>query len=484
MSTSNSITLEQRVTRFIQAHGLVHSGQCLLLAVSGGADSVCLLYTLDRLRDELDIKLHIAHLDHQLRGSDSEADAAYVEETSNRLDIPLTLARADVKAYQQQHKLSLEEAAREVRYRFLAETANKAGAAAVATGHTRDDQVETILLHIIRGTGTRGLVGLKPLSRWQLDGKEITVVRPLLEISCQETEEYCNSRNLEPRLDETNLSLSPLRNRVRQQLLPLLREYNPAVDEALLRTSAAASEELAFLDAEAARIRDRVVQGYGQTIALDKKEFARLSPAIQRHLLRQVIEELLGSLKDIEACHIEEILAALDKPAGKQISLPWGLVFAVEYGRYLLGREPSELCPWPPLAGEHSLNTPGVTRIPGWRVTAGVIQKGETQEQGGDYVALIDLDKSGERLVVRSRRPGDRFRPLGLGGTKKLNQFMIDARIPRTWRSRLPLVCAAGQGVDTPGQVVWLAGYRLDERFKVTASTRRVLRLEFKPEPA
>jgi len=475
-------TIEQQVARLIQEHQLVSSGKCLLVAVSGGADSVCLLHILAGLREELGIRLHIAHLDHRLRGADSEADADYVQGLAISLDIPLTIVREDVRAYQKKHRISLEEAAREVRYRFLADTADGVGADRVATGHTLDDQVETILMHLVRGTGMRGMVGLKLVNRWQLDSKRIVVVRPLLEISHQETAEYCERHQLNPRLDTSNLSLSPLRNRIRQQLLPLLRSYNPGVDEALLRTAANAADELAFFDVETARLWGRVVHRHGETIALDKKELGRLSLAVRRHLLRAAIEQLLGSLKDIEARHIEEIIAMLDKPAGKQISLPWGLVFAVEYERYLLCREPSTLCPFPPLAGEHTLNIPGETKLPSWMVGAEVIRREEMTEKDDDLTAYIDLDKAGSRLLVRHRKAGDRFRPLGLPQPKKLSEFMIDARIPRSWRGRIPLVCTSGQSIDAPGQVVWMVGYRIDERVKVTEETKRVLRLEFKLE--
>jgi tRNA(Ile)-lysidine synthase len=505
-----SPVLEQRVARFIREHSLVSRGSCLLVAVSGGADSTCLLHLLSSLKDELGIKLHVAHLDHQLRGAESEADAAYVAALAHRLGVPATIEQRDVRGYQKEHHLSLEEAAREVRYRFLADTADSVGADRIATGHTRDDQVETILMHLVRGTGTRGLIGLKPNSQWRLDDRRITIIRPLLEVSRQETADYCHSHRLEPRLDASNLSLSPLRNRIRRQLLPLLRSYNPGVAEVLLRTAATAADELAFLNEEVAGLWSKVVSQQGKVVVLDKNSFSSLSPALKRHLLRKAIEELLGNLKDIEVRHIEEIMAVLDKPAGKQVSLPWGLVFAVEYGRYLLGREPVDVCPFPPLSGEYTLNIPGETRLPGWRVEATIVKpfltkgkfeganapskqknplplgKGKGMKGIGleenNFVACLDLDQAGNRLTVRRRKPGDRFQPLGLGQPKKLNEFMIDARIPCAWRGRIPVVYISGQALDTTRQIVWLVGYRIDERVKVTAAAKRVLRLEFKPE--
>jgi tRNA(Ile)-lysidine synthase len=176
-------TIEQRVLDFIREKKLVEGGDKLLVAVSGGADSVCLLHMLAALRQQLDIELHIAHLNHQLRGAESDADAVYVARLAKRLGIPATVESRDVKAYQKQHKLSLEEAAREVRYSFLGEAAERAGAKAIATGHTADDNTETILMHLIRGSGTRGMRGLLPVSRLNSGDKNLTIIRPILELS-------------------------------------------------------------------------------------------------------------------------------------------------------------------------------------------------------------------------------------------------------------------------------------------------------------
>ena len=211
----NKLPLEQRVRSFIQEHNLVSNGQALLVAVSGGQDSVCLLQVLHQLQSELGIKLHIAHLDHQLRGKESDGDARYVAGLAKRLGIPFTIEKGNVREYQKEHGISLEEAAREVRYKFLAEVAAAIDADRVAVGHTLDDHVETILLHLIRGTGTRGLRGLQPVTRWGTAEKGLTVVRPLLEVRRDETARYCSSHRLRPRQDASNLSLAPLRNRVR-----------------------------------------------------------------------------------------------------------------------------------------------------------------------------------------------------------------------------------------------------------------------------
>ncbi|MFC1912355.1 tRNA lysidine(34) synthetase TilS [Chloroflexota bacterium] len=459
------------VWRFIREQNLIPENQKLLVAVSGGPDSVCLLHILFELRERLGTELHIAHLNHLLRGADADADARYVAGLARQLDIPATIDQRDVKGHQTRQRLSPEEAAREVRYTFLAQVAGSIGADRVAVGHTADDHVETILMHLIRGTGTRGLRGLQSLSSWQYSGKTLKLIRPLLPISRQQTSDYCRQLQLKPRLDASNLSLSPLRNRIRQQLLPLLRSYNPQVTEALLRTAGIAADDTAFLDEEAGRLWDNIVQEDKGTLILDKVSFLRLPPAMKRYLLRNSIEKLLGSLKDIETRHIEEILAAANKSAGKIISLPEGLTFSIEYDRYLLGRDSAALSPFPALQTKLNLKIPGETKLPGGQITATIIEPEEMKEKDDGFIAYLDLDKTSPSLTVRTRKPGDRFQPLGMSQPKKLNEFMIDSKIPSAWRGRIPLVCS-------PRQIIWVVGWRLDERVKVTATTRRVLRLE------
>ncbi|MBA7559425.1 tRNA(Ile)-lysidine synthase [subsurface metagenome] len=464
--------LGQRVLGFIQENKLVSSQHCLLVAVSGGPDSVCLLHILVKLREELGIRLHVAHLNHQLRGAESEADAHYVADLAHRLDIPASIEQRDVKAFKIQQRISLEEAAREVRYTFLAQVAKSIGANRVAVGHTADDHIETILMHLIRGTGTRGLRGLQPSSRWQSSRSSLTIIRPLLPVSRRETADYCHNHQLMPRIDASNLSLSPLRNRIRHQLLPLLESYNPRVAEALLRTARIAGDDLAFMDKEMDRLWSKIVQKQGNTITLDKEGVLELPPALKRYLLRRAIEDLLGNLKDIESRHIEEIMDALTKPAGKRLSLPGGLIFSIEYNRYLLGSDQAALSPFPILATEFPLKLPGETVLPGWRIEATIISREQMPEKDEDFTAYFDRDKTGDKLLVRPRQPGDRFQPLGMSQPKKLGQFMIDAKIPSAWRQRIPLICS-------PQHILWVVGWRIDERVKVTEETKQVLCLKF-----
>jgi len=464
-------TLEQRVLCFIQKHHLTSTQSVLLVAVSGGPDSICLLHILVRLREELGISLHVAHLDHQLRGAESEADAQYVSDLAHRLGIPATIGQHDVKAYQTQHRISLEEAAREVRYTFLARAAEAIGANQAAVGHTMADHIETIIMHLVRGTGTRGLRGLQPRVEWQSDENKLTIIRPLLEVSREETADYCRRYKLKPRVDTSNLSLSPLRNRIRLEFLPLLKSYNPQITRALLRTACIASDDLAFIDKQSLQLWDKIAQRQENTIILDKQGLLGLPSALKRHLLRMSIEKLLGNIKDIEMRHIEEIMSVLTKPAGKRLNLPGGIIFSIEYDRYLIGQDPAALSPFPVLENEWPLKLPGETILPGWRVKADIISREQMTEKD-DFTTYFDFDKAGNKLTVRNRKRGDRFQPLGMSQPKKLNEFMIDAKIPQAWRGRIPLVCS-------PTQIIWVVGWRIDDRVKVTEETKQILCLKF-----
>ena len=214
------ISTESKLIDLIQQHNLITRGETLVIGVSGGADSVCLLHILSRWQKELGVNLHVAHLNHQLRGVESEADAKYVSDLAGFLNIPITISKQDIASHKSKRHCSIEEAARELRYGFLAKVANNVRAKRVIVGHTKDDQIETILMHILRGTGIAGLSGLKPYSPIPYKSSQISVIRPLLNISRMETTHYCQQHRLNPRIDSSNLSLSFFRNRLRLELLP------------------------------------------------------------------------------------------------------------------------------------------------------------------------------------------------------------------------------------------------------------------------
>ena len=489
---------------FIQRYSLIPDEEVVVVGVSGGADSVCLLHVLAKWRKGLGIKLHVAHLNHQLRGVESEADAEYVSNLAGSLGIPITIDRQDVAAYRIERNCSIEEAARDLRYAFLARVAREIGANRIAVGHTRDDQVETILMHILRGTGITGLCGLAPCSPMAYESQgmslrasplslrakrsNLLVIRPLLDITREETTSYCQEHQLVPRIDSSNLSLSFFRNRLRLQLLPLLRQYNPSVDQALLRLADIAKEDSALIEQQASGLWDEVARQENNTIYLDKKQIASLPIALQRHLLRAAVTRLVGDTRDIEASHIEAARSLLNKPASKRISLPHGLICHGGYDELVIAStaKQSQLppCPFPPLPGEFPLKVPGKTVSPGWKVIASIVRersasplsRGALGTSEGNcqsnLVAHFDLHKTGTELFVRQRRPGDRFQPLGMSMPKKLYEFMVDAKIPRSWRGHIPIACS-------PQQIIWVVGWRIDDRVKTTEASKEIIRLEF-----
>jgi tRNA(Ile)-lysidine synthase len=470
----NTDILTERVRKYIKKQGLVSAGNEILLAVSGGPDSVCMLYIMHKLSSEMGFSLRLAHLNHGLRGEESERDAAYVAELADNLGLPLCQQKISVKAYQDEHHLSTEEAAREMRYAFLCRTAAEHGAAAVAVGHTIDDNIETVMLHLVRGSGTRGLQGLRPVVSRDIAGAGcLRVIRPLLSLSRAETQSYCCEAGLSPVQDATNQSTEPLRNRIRLEVLPMLRAINPAFEETILRTAFIAGEEMALLDEVTSQMKAELVIRQDNVLMIEKIEMQRLHPALKRNLLRQMMEELLGGLKDIEARHIESIVQTLDRPAGRRIDLPYKLVFQVDYEHYLLGWGIDALCPYPPCEGEYSLTIGKETVIDGWVVKTEILPSPVGLDLSeSTLVAYLDMDKAGSDLAVRTRTEGDQFQPLGMEEAKSLKEFMIDNKIPRSWRARVPLLISGKK-------ILWLVGYRIGQSAKIDEKTRRVLRVEF-----
>ena len=323
--------IAEAVQRFIVQNKLVLPEETVLAGVSGGADSVCLLHALAGLQGKLEITVHVAHLNHMLRGAESDGDARYVSRLAKKLGVAATIENREVKAYQSAHRVSLEDAARQVRYRFFAEVAEEVGASRVAVGHTADDQAETILMHLVRGAGPTGLLGMRPLTIWTSPGLAgLTVIRPLLAVSREETRAYCREHRLRPREDSSNLSMSPFRNRIRQELLPLLRGYNPRIGEALIRNSDTLAADLSFLEECVSEAWPKVASEENGAIVLDRKSVVSLHPAVQRHLLRRVTREVLGDLEDIEWKHIEKMRHGLTLRKGKRVILPRKLTLSVE----------------------------------------------------------------------------------------------------------------------------------------------------------
>ena len=463
--------------REIESNGLV--GASLVVALSGGPDSTALAHGLGALRDELGLTLHAAHLDHGLRPEASAEDAAFARELADGLGVSLTVERVDTPAFRAERKLSTEDAARRLRYGFLARVTEALGADCVALGHTLDDQAETVLMHILRGSGLAGLRGMRAVSRMSVEeGGGVTLFRPMLAVAKSATLAYCAENGLAARLDESNLSTEFTRNRVRLELMPQLERYNPSARDALSRLASAAVVDMDFIMGEVERAAADVLTVESDSATLDRRGFSELHPAIGRHLLMRAVRSARGNGADLEASHVSDMFRLMSEPPGKGIDLPGGLRFQTAGGYARIAPSDSDDCPLPEGVGApFAIRVPGVTEVGGWRVTACVegAMPGEfpaVARGGTDFVERFDADVMGERLWARRRAPGDRFQPLGMVGEKKLKRFMIDARVPRSWRGRVPVV-------ESGGRVAWVVGWRIADWAKVRGDTRRVLRMGF-----
>jgi tRNA(Ile)-lysidine synthase len=464
--------LERRVLRYIRAHDLLPSGATVVVGVSGGADSTALLLLLVALAHKLRIAVRAAHFDHQLRGKKaSQRERQAVATLAADLGVPLATGAGDVRAYARENRLGIEEAAREMRYRFLAQAAREVDARTVAVGHTADDQAETVLMHILRGSGLSGLAGMLARSPWPVDspeGRDLTLVRPLLEVRREQTEAYCRAMGRQPLEDVTNRSLRFRRNVVRYQLLPLLREHVRGVDAALLRLARAAAAEREIIEGVAGQALAQAGRLEDGAIHLSHAALREMPEGLLPQVMRLAASRLLRGARDIGEPHLLAMTAAAGKPAGTELYLPRGLHLRVEYGDIMLTAGDVDLAYEAlPLDGIE-IAVPGRTNVAGRQFEAAVRDRDESPGPANAWEALMDAGGIEGRLVARRRRPGDRFRPLGMTGDKKLQDVFVDARVPRRERDSVPVVC------DEVG-IVWVAGYRVAERVKVTKSTRRVL---------
>lgn len=442
-------------------------GDGILVAVSGGPDSVALLHVLHSLRDELDTRLHVAHLNHSFRGEASDGDAEYVRGLAQSLGIPVTIEKVDVPGIRRTLRLSPEEAARLVRYEFLDRVADEVGASKIALGHTADDQVETVLMRILRGTGIDGLRGIPPVR-----GR---FIRPLIQVRRSEIEEYIRENGLQPRTDETNLMPAFTRNRIRLELIPLLRrEYNPGVDSAILQLAELAREDTAYLDVVTKEALDRLILRREEgALSLDASGLAGQTNAIARRLIRRAAREVRGEIADTGLCHVDDLIALLRSSDSFRCELPGGL-FVERSGREVSF---SSKRPDQPIIYLYDLSVPGATEVPEAEVviTADVWDGGVNPVRPpGSMEAVFDSDAIVGRLVVRNWVPGDRIRPLGMRGTKKLQDVFVDSRIPRSARYRIPVVA-------DDVRIMWVPGLVVSDEVRVTDATRHSLLLAVQP---
>lgn len=479
------------VRLMVRRHELLAAGATVVVGVSGGADSLCLLHLLLRLAPELALRLHVAHLNHGLRGVDADDDARFVAEQSAQWGLSCTVGQADVAAPAAMPGVSLEEAARQARYSFLAQVAHATGAETIAVGHNADDQAETVLMHFLRGSGAAGLRGMLPVTRLAdlrlvaTDTARLFLIRPLLAMPRADIEAYCTQHELMPRFDRSNEDTTLFRNRLRHELLPLLTTYNPAVREVLAHTAAVLAGDYELLQArlDAAWLTIAAPAPAGE-VRFDLTQWREQPIAMQRGLLRAAVQRLRHNLRNINWEHVERaVWLSREGATGQQATLAAGL--AVEVGYDTL-RVAAEATAWPvdlpQIAGRVALAAPGVTPLGGgWHVTLRVLARGalpsDYTANNDPWSAWLDAAAVGPAPTLRPRQPGDRFRPQGLGGQTKLNEFMINVKAPRAARAGWPLL------IGRSG-IAWACGLRLDEHAVVTPATERIWHVQFARTPA
>lgn len=459
--------LLSQVKSTIDKYNMISPGDTVLAAVSGGPDSVALLHLLNRLRDELQFRLFAGHLNHMFRGGEADADARLVEDLAREWGIPLVSERFNVPEYVKGRGLSPQQGAREVRYRFFEEAAARLGAGRVALGHHADDQAETVLLNLIRGSGMTGLGGIPP-------AREKVYIRPLLETRRKQIELYCREYGISYRLDQSNFKTVYLRNRVRLELIPLLEgKYNSAVVNSLNRLAGIARDEDEYLDGIAREALDESLESREAgkiTVSIEKLNSFHM--AIRRRLIRTACRELAGYGKAPAFEHIDRVLELAAGPTHRgAVEFPGGVVLVKRYRLLEITYKKDNFnIPF----YQYPLQVPGFTPVPevNRRIMAETLEAcriGDPRRLDREE-AVLDLESLNGALWVRRRKEGDVFSPLGMSGKIKLKKFFIDHKVPMEKRDTIPIVTCGND-------IVWVAGYRPGEPWKITDKTRVCLHL-------
>ncbi|MBD3182871.1 tRNA lysidine(34) synthetase TilS [Candidatus Poribacteria bacterium] len=461
--------IKQLVLNTIKKHKMITRGEKIVTSVSGGPDSMALLYLLYDLRDELECTLHVAHLDHQLRGEESKADADYVKDHAQRLGLDITLESINV-AKLITPKESIESGARRIRYDFYTRVMNEVKADKIALGHNSDDQAETVIMRLLRGSGTKGLMGIPAV-------REDKFIRPIIEIDRKQINQYLKNIGITACQDSTNLSTYYLRNKIRLELIPLLEKYySPNIKQILQQTADILRAEDDFLNQLIRNIWAECIEKLdAHMVEINDEDFKRKHIAVQRRLIRLAVEFMIGHLMGFDYKHVETLRnLILGGETGSRISLPHGIVARKTYGKliiqkdYLLEDEKEYF--------HHKIHVPGNTYIPELSMTIEIninhLDSSLKYQESGRFNGAFDYSKITGYLQIRNRKPGDRFQPLGMNNMKKLKDFFIDEKIPVDIRDKIPLL------TDEKDRIIWVVGYRIDDRFKLTPETKEYMSVD------
>lgn len=425
---------------------LIEKGDGVVIALSGGPDSVAMLYSLYLLKEELDIKLVAVHLNHLFRGENSDGDEAYVIELCNTLGIDVRSFRTDVTQLAKDKSMSFEEAGRYERYRLFNEVMNEFNYDKIAVAQNRNDQAETVLMRMIRGTGITGLKGINYI-------RDNYIIRPILDVDREIIESFCEKHNLNPRVDHTNFEDVYFRNKVRLKLLPLLKnEFSSAINDSLIRTSHLASDDDDYLNLEANRTIDELFSHSEDEYFIDVDRFNELHISIKRRVIRNLVLLVSGSLNDLSFGLTSELLTMFSRKTHGSMILWNDIEFKVSYKNLIIKKSNCK---------KHN-----------WKFSSNVYEREDVDISGKNTKSVyLDFDAVVGEVYLRYRKNGDTFSPLGLNGSKKLKDYFIDKKIPKDKRDNIPLLC------DNEG-ILWIAGQTIDNRAKITNLTKKIIELK------
>jgi tRNA(Ile)-lysidine synthase len=444
---------------------LIAPGDKVLVAVSGGADSMALLYLLEQFSKELDYELVVAHLNHLARGEESDKDASFVEKKAGKLSLPVFVDKIDVK--KSLLKSSFQESARILRYQFLEDVLNSVKGDKIALGHHADDRIETVLMNFLRGTGLRGLAGI-PEARGHL-------IRPLLSCTRSEIENYLNEHNLSYRTDSSNNDTKYLRNKIRHKVIPFLKKYNPDISVKISGLADIARDEDQWMSEKTRELYSELVTPENERMCLEIKKFESQSLAMKRRLIREIFYRLNGSLRGITALHVQQVLDLFfNARVGCWLKLPCNVRVVCGYDSVCFS-----------LFGDSALTKinkktkrleiPGVTNMHqiGVQFHARIVEPFLPQHINPTQ-AYLDFEKTGKKIQIRFFQQGDNFVPLGMHGHKKVKSYFIDQKVPLIERSCIPIL------TNSRDDIIWIYGERISETFRVAKSTTKVLFIQGK----
>lgn len=454
-----------KVISTIEKNHMFKKGDKVIVAVSGGPDSMCLLNILYKLKDELGISLAVAHVNHGLRGEEADEDEAHVKKICDSIKVEYYSIKIDIYKISKEKGISCESAGRESRYEFFETIMKKINAQKIALAHNANDQAETVIMRIIRGTGLDGLTGIKPV-------RDEKFVRPLINSTRDEIEEYCKINEISCRIDKTNFENIYTRNKIRLELLPYIKEnFNKDIIGTLIRLSDTIEKDNEFIEHVAEEKYKRYCENNNEKVIIYNKAF-RESEAIVTRIIRRAFNDLKGNLYNLEKIHIYDIINIQKNSTGKKIMLKDGIEASNNYGDIHLykSKNPESI----ESNKQYNLAL-GANAFLGYKYNIYLRKIGRTEKinlTDNTFVKYFDYDKIKNAIIVRYRREGDRFNPFGMKGSKKLKDLFIDMKVLKEERDKIPLVCFGDE-------IAWIVGYRISDRFKVDKETKNILEIKF-----